>query len=129
MINALVITGPVSSLAVPLIGHPHALLTSGASRLAMGVLRPTVSVNPNGNLPGTAQLTSLVGGLMTWVLLACVVAVLAGAATWGLGSRSGHLGASQQGRMMVLGGALGAMITGAATALVNFGFGVGGTVH
>ena len=31
--------------------------------------------------------------------------------------------------MMVLGGALGAMITGAATALVNFGFVVGGTVH
>lgn len=129
MINTLFITGPVTSIVAPLSGHTNALLALVSSRVNVGVLRVAVAVNPNGNLPGTAQLTSLVGGLMTWVLLACVVAVLAGAATWGFGSRSGHLGASQQGRMMVLGGALGAMITGAATALVNFGFGVGGTVH
>jgi hypothetical protein len=91
--------------------------------------RHTVAVDPNSNLPGTAQLTSLVGGLMTWVLLACVAAVLAGAAAWGFGARTGHFGASQQGRSMVLGGVAGAVITGAATALVNFGFGLGGTVH
>jgi hypothetical protein len=88
-----------------------------------------VNVSPNSKLPGTAQLTSLVGGMMTWVLLACVVAVLIGAATWGFGSRSGHYGATQQGRMMVLGGAVGALVAGAATALVNFGFGLGGAVH
>lgn len=129
MINTLLIAGPGNSIAARLSGHAHALFASGSSGVNVRVLRAAVSVNPNGNLPGTAQLTNLVGGLMTWVLLACVVAVLAGAATWGFGSRSGHLGASQQGRMMVLGGALGAMITGAATALVNYGFGVGGTVH
>lgn len=129
MIITLFTPGPGSWLTAPLDGSAHALVVSVSSRVRIGGLRRAVSVNPNGNLPGTAQLTSLVGGLMTWVLLACVVAVLAGAATWGFGSRSGHLGASQQGRMMVLGGALGAMITGAATALVNFGFGVGGTVH
>lgn len=88
-----------------------------------------VSVHPNSKLPGTAQLMSLVGGLTTWVLIACVVAVLAGAAAWGFGSRSGHMGASQSGRMMVLGGALGAVVAGAASALVNFGFTLGGTVH
>ena len=88
-----------------------------------------ISVDPNATLPGTAQLSQLVGGLMTWVLLACVLAVLVGAATWGLGSRSGHYGAAQQGRMMVLGGAVGALVAGAAVALVNFAFGVGGTVH
>jgi len=88
-----------------------------------------VSVHPNSNLPGTAQLTGLIGGLVTWVLLACVVSVLAGAAAWGFGSRTGHFGATQNGRLMVLGGAIGALIAGAATALVNFGFGIGGTVH
>lgn len=92
-------------------------------------VRPMVAVDPNSKLPGTVQLTSLVGGLMTWVLLACVGAVLIGAAAWGFGSRSGHFAATQQGRTMVLGGVAGAMITGAATALVNFGFGVGGAVH
>lgn len=107
-------------LALP--GTAHTLLLAAPARAA-------VSIEPNSNLPGTAQLNSLVGGLVTWVLLACVTAVLAGAATWGLGSRSGHYGASQQGRMMVLGGAIGAVITGAAAALVNFGFGLGGTVR
>jgi len=126
----MMITPPVSLLTAFRPGQARALLpTPRGPWGSAGALRPTVAVNPNGNLPGTAQLTGLVGGLMTWVLLACVVAVLVGAATWGFGSRSGHMGASQQGRMMVLGGALGAMITGAATALVNFGFGVGGTVH
>ena len=106
------------------------LTTSAASAAArLGTPRPTVAVDPNSKLPGTAQLTSLVGGLMTWVLLACVLAILAGASAWGFGARSGHFGASQQGRLMVLGGVAGAMITGAAAALVNFGFGVGTTVN
>ena len=90
MINTLLIAGPVNSVSAPMAGHTNALLAG----VHLGVQRAAVSVNPNGNLPGTAQLTSLVGGLMTWVLLACVVAVLAGAATWGSASRSGHLGAS-----------------------------------
>ena len=90
---------------------------------------PWIDPHPNSDLPGTRQLTELVGGLMTWVLLACVVAVLVGAATWGFGSRSGHFASAQQGRAMVLGGVLGAIIAGAAAALVNFGFGLGGTVH
>ena len=88
-----------------------------------------VSVTPNNNLPGTSQLTTLIGGLVTWVLLACVGAVLLGAGAWGIGSRSGHYGAQQNGRMMVLGGAVGAMVAGAASALVNFGFGIGSAVH
>lgn len=88
-----------------------------------------VSVNPNSNLPGTPQLTQLIGGLMTWVLLACVAAVLIGAATWGFGARMGHYGSAQQGRMMCLGGAVGALVAGAAVAVVNFAFGIGGAVH
>jgi hypothetical protein len=88
-----------------------------------------ITVAPNHNLPGTAQLTQLVGGLMTWVLLACVVAVLAGAAAWGFGAKFGHYASAQSGRTMVLGGAAGALVAGAAVALVNFAFGVGGTVR
>ena len=88
-----------------------------------------IDVNPNSNLPGTPQLSQLIGGLMTWVLLACIVAVLIGAATWGFGARMGHYGSAQQGKMMTLGGAVGAMIAGAAVAVVNFAFSVGGTVH
>jgi hypothetical protein len=88
-----------------------------------------IAVDPNSNLPGTAQLSQLIGGLMTWVLLACVAAVLIGAATWGFGSRMGHYASAQHGRTMCFGGAVGALIAGAAVAVVNFAFAVGGTVH
>jgi hypothetical protein len=115
---------------VSLLSRPAQLhLPARVSALTGRTWRPAVAVDPNNKLPGTAQLTSLIGGLMTWVLLACVLTVLAGAAAWGFGARGGHLGATQQGRLMVLGGAVGAMVTGAATALVNFAFGIGGTVH
>jgi hypothetical protein len=108
---------------------PPTVITASVHAHVGALTRPAVAVDPNSTLPGTAQLTSIVGGLMTWVLLACVLAVLAGAAAWGFGARSGHFGASQQGRLMVIGGVAGAMIAGAATALVNFGFGIGATVH
>lgn len=88
-----------------------------------------ISVHPNSNLPGTAQLTQLIGGLTTWVLLACVTAVLVGAAAWGFGSRTGHYASAQHGRAMCLGGAVGALVAGAAVAIVNFAFAVGGTVR
>ncbi len=96
---------------------------------ALVVSVPSVSVSPNPNLPGTPQLSQLIGGLMTWVLLACVASVLIGAAAWGFGSRAGHYASSQHGRQMCLGGAVGALVAGAAVAVVNFAFGVGGTVH
>jgi hypothetical protein len=94
-----------------------------------GVLPADVSITPNSKLPGTTQLNTLIGGMVTWVLLACVAAVLIGAASWGIGNRSGYYGATQNGRMMVLGGSVGAMVAGAASALVNYGFGLGSAVH
>lgn len=88
-----------------------------------------ISVKPNTNLPGTPQLQQLIGGFTTWVLLACVGAVLLGAAAWGFGAKMGHYASAQHGRTMCLGGAVGAFVAGAAVAIVNFGFGLGGTVH
>ena len=87
--------------------------------LATAVLPVDVSITPNSKLPGTTQLNTLIGGMVTWVLLACVAAVLIGAASWGIGNRSGMYGATQNGRMMVLGG----------SALVNSGIGLGSAVH
>jgi hypothetical protein len=88
-----------------------------------------INISPNHHLPGTPQVADLVGGLVTWVLYACGAAILIGAASWGLGHRSGNFGAEQKGRSMAIGGIIGAIVAGAATALVNFGFGVGGSVH
>jgi hypothetical protein len=118
-------------LSVP-VSHARSLAGSVADSTRAAVLSRLpleVSVTPNSKLPGTTQLNSLIGGMVTWVLLACVGAVLLGAAAWGIGNRSGYYGAQQNGRMMVLGGAVGAMVAGAASALVNFGFGLGSAVH
>lgn len=87
-----------------------------------------ITVQPNSKLPGTPQLNQLIGGLMTWVLLACVAAMLIGAASWGFGARSGNYGSASAGKSMVLGGAVGAVLSGAAVAIVNYGFTLGGAV-
>lgn len=97
------------------------------------MLRPpiallAININPNNGLPGTAQIAQLVGGLVTWVLYACGAAILLGAGAWGLGHQSGHYNAEHRGRAMALGGVIGAMVAGAASALVNYGFGLGGAV-
>jgi hypothetical protein len=117
---------PVNS---PVNSPVNTAVSSVTARVAARLAAHTVAVDPNSKLPGTTQLNNLVGGLMTWVLLACVAAVLIGAAAWGFGSKMSHYAATQNGRTMVLGGVAGAMITGAATALVNYGFGIGATVH
>jgi hypothetical protein len=88
----------------------------------------SISVTPNDKLPGTAQLNTLIGGLITWVLLACVAAVLIGAASWGFGARTGNYGSASTGKAMVLGGAVGALLSGAAVAVINYAFGIGGAV-
>ena len=122
------LTGPAGSLATTVTTAVASQF--GSARQAVLVRLPLdVSITPNSKLPGTAQLNTLIGGLVTWVLLACVGAVLLGAAAWGIGSKSGYYGAQQNGRMMVLGGAVGAMVAGAAAALVNFGFGIGSAVQ
>ena len=98
----------------------------------MGISRliyQAINISPNNNLPGTAQVAALVGGLVTLVLYACGAAILLGAGAWGLGHQSGNYNAEHKGRSMALGGVLGAMVAGSASALVNFGFGVGGSVH
>lgn len=131
------LTVPILTAVVPaLVRHTEHLTAALAVRtqsrlgsLATAVLPADVSITPNSKLPGTTQLNTLIGGMVTWVLLACVAAVLIGAASWGIGNRSGYYGATQNGRMMVLGGSVGAMVAGAASALVNYGFGLGSAVH
>ena len=126
------LTGPAGSLTTTVTTTLASTIGAqlGSARDAVLVRLPLdVSITPNSKLPGTTQLNTLIGGLVTWVLLACVGAVLLGAAAWGIGSKSGYYGAQQNGRMMVLGGAVGAMVAGAAAALVNYGFGIGSSVQ
>jgi hypothetical protein len=83
-----------------------------------------VNLNKDG-LPGGDALATLVGGLMWIGLLACVGAIILGAAAWGLSAHSGNYNGAYMGRRAVLGGFLGALLIGAAAALVSFAFDAG----
>ena len=96
-----------------------------ASRLPAGVsTRP----DPSG-LPGGTALQHLLNGLVFVGLLSCVAAVVVGGATWFVGAQAGNFTASIGGRRAVLAGMVGALVIGAAAAIVNFFFSAGSAVH
>ncbi len=102
------------------------VLTSGA----VGHLLADVSTRPDPNgLPGGAALQKLLNGLVFLGLLGCVAAVVAGGATWFAGAQAGNFTASVGGRRAVLAGMVGALVIGAAAAIVNFFFDAGSAVR
>jgi hypothetical protein len=86
---------------------------------ASGFLLGAISITQNSSIPGTAKLETLIGGLMTLALAACVAAVLAGGGLWGFGERRGNFAFAHQGRRLVEGGLIGGVVIGAAVTLVN----------
>ena len=91
------------------------------------VLAVSTVPDPSG-LPGGVAMQKLLNGGVFLGLLLCVGAIVLGGATWIAGSRTGNYGAGYSGRTACVAGALGALVIGAASALVNFFFSVGGTV-
>lgn len=93
------------------------------------VLAAQLSLTPqSGALPGGAALQSLMNGLAWWALLACLVGLVVGAATWALGAHSNNYQGAATGRRAVLVSGAAALLIGAAPALLNFLFGVGQSV-
>lgn len=92
---------------------------SGAGGSGGGGGKVSASPTPTG-LPGTPVLEKLINGLLFWGLLGCVVGIVVGAATWALSSHSGNYQHSARGKMGFLASAAGALMIGAAPALINF---------
>ncbi|MGH2976621.1 MAG: DUF6112 family protein [Solirubrobacterales bacterium] len=89
-----------------------------------------VSVNPSSReLPGSEVAQKLIDGAAAFALLACVGAVIWGAAQWGFASRSNNYSQADEGKTRMLKGLGGAFAIGAAAALINFFFNAGTTVH
>ena len=84
--------------------------------------------DPSG-LPGGAALQKMVNGLVFLGLIGSVAAVVVGGATWFLGSQAGNYNASLGGRRAAIGGVIGALVIGAAAAIVNFFYAAGATVR
>ncbi len=89
-----------------------------------------VSVKPNpSGLPGTPALEKLLDGVAALALLACVGAILLGAAQWSLGNRSHNYSQAADGKARMLYGVGGAFAIGAAAAVINFFYNSGAAVH
>lgn len=95
----------------------------------MKAVLAAVSLNPDlSALPGGAQFQALTNGVGGWALLLCLVALLVSAATWALGANSQNFQYATAGKRGVLVAGLGALVIGAAPALINFFFSTGGAV-
>jgi hypothetical protein len=89
-----------------------------------------VSLNPSvSSLPGGGTLQTLVNGVAGWALVGSLVALVAGAVAWALGSHASNVHQTMAGRKAVLVSGVAALLIGAAPILINFFFNAGQALH
>ena len=76
-------------------------------------------------IPNYDQIISALNGLTLGGLLFAAGLVVVGGATWALAANRAHTQGVTWGRFMVIGGFVGAVVIGAASAIVNAGFRLG----
>jgi hypothetical protein len=103
-----------------------ALLAPAAALAEEGA---TVSLKPEaGKLPGSSAIHDLTDGAAGILMILALLAVVTGAGRWALGSHSSNPEHAAAGRKAFLMGLGAAVAIGAAAALVNFFYGVGGKI-
>ncbi|EEZ90863.1 hypothetical protein HMPREF0578_1864 [Mobiluncus mulieris 28-1] len=85
---------------------------------------PGVSPNMSG-VPGLTQLKNLVGGVMAAVIVLLVLAAIASAVVWAIGSISGRAGMGSGGKTGVLISIMAAIVVGASSFLIKWASGIG----
>lgn len=98
------------------------------SLLKAQVLAQVPPLSPNEGarwIPNYDQMISALNGLMLAGLLFAAGVVVVGGATWALAANRAHTQGVTWGRFMVIGGFVGAIVIGAAQAIVNAGFRLG----
>lgn len=94
------------------------------------MLMAGVNLNPStSDLPGGPVLQQIADGLGAWALIGCLIALLLGALLWAIGSHTQNMHQSSAGRRAVATSLVGAVLIGAAPALINFFFSTGLKVH
>lgn len=93
-------------------------LLLGAGIVKLGGWDP--GVRPGGGLPGISALKQLVGGGMTVVIILLVVALIASATAWAIGSITGRANMGSGGKTGVLVSLGAALVVGAASFLIRW---------
>lgn len=102
----------------------------GAARVVAWSVRlgdPGISPNEDG-LPGLSVVRSIVGALLTWGLVACVAGLVVSVIVWALAHQQGNYQYAAGGKSGVVVSAGGALLIGAANAIVAFFSGLGAGV-
>ena len=88
-----------------------------------------VSLHPDmSQLPGGSALQNLTDGIGAWALVAALLGVVIGAASWALGAHTQNWQQSYSGRKTVLVSGLAALLIGLGPTIVNFFFHTGASV-
>ena len=96
--------------------------------LRMSVLAQQVNFTPDFNaIPGAGPVQQLINGIGAFALLLSLVGIIIGGAMWGVGSLSSNYHQAAVGKRANLYSVVGAVIVGAAAALVNWAFSLGQT--
>ena len=88
-----------------------------------------IHIDPNSSgLPGIAQLSTIVGAVMTVGLILSALALIISAIVWAVGANSSNPHLASRGKTGVLVSCGAAILCGAAVTLINFFWHVGQTV-
>ena len=81
-----------------------------------------------GAVGGAAELRTIVGALLMFVLIVAVLMLVVSGVVWALALASGHFEVASRARAGVLVACSAAVLAGAGVALVNFLLGIGATL-
>lgn len=96
---------------------------------AILVLAQKVNVDPDpGKLPGGNVLQNLTNGIAGFALIFCLIGLVLSAGLWALGSNSNNYQQTFIGKRGLAVCAIGALLIGAAAAIINFFYGAGQSV-
>jgi hypothetical protein len=94
----------------------------------MPTASPFPSINPPpdpSSLPGSDQILFLIGGIRWAALVACLVALIVGAAIWAFSSHQGNPYYASKAKVGVLGAVVGVFLIGAAPAIIQWLYALG----
>ena len=94
-------------------------------RVATQVVPPLDPSRGRQWIPNYEQIIAALNGLTLAGMLFAAGVVVIGGATWALAANRAHTQGVTWGRFMVIGGFVGAVVMGAASAIVNAGFSLG----
>jgi len=90
------------------------------------IAQTRVNFTPDFNaFPGAGPVQQIINGVGAFALLLALVGIIIGGAMWGVGSLSSNYHQAAVGKRATLYSVVGAVIVGAAAALVNWAFSLG----